>query len=485
MSEPLGARSRAAARGARQAPPDDRRLRGSTLWQRAGGIVVPVADGAPRVPDRRPRRRSRPATTRSRPTGTSSTAPGLNWFWRTRRTPTSRTPPPTTSRQTLLQTTTLILTGLAVAFAFRCGLFNIGGQGQYFDRACSSRSGSASRSSTCHARRTSCSAIVARDARRRRLGRDRRLPEGDRRRARGDHDDHAQLDRRTGSGATSSGRAGRCRGRRTSRSTSRSPTTSSTSAKLPVFWGDPELQGLHIGFFIAIAALVVFWLILNRTTLGYEVRAVGFNPDAAAYGGISVRKNYFRAMAISGRVRRPRRRARHARLPVPLRHARRPGLGDRLPRDRGRAARPQHGASASASRRSSSARCSTARRTASQSSVIDPSLAGNLTQMIQGLVVLFVGADVLILVRLERAAEAGGAGASRDRSGGGGDVSTVRRHAPRAACAARRDDRRHRRDRCSASLAFLARAPADRRRARSIWPILVGIVAVALRDRAR
>jgi ABC-type uncharacterized transport system permease subunit len=33
--------------------------------------------------------------------------------------------------QTLLQTTTLILTGLAVAFAFRCGMFNIGGQGQY------------------------------------------------------------------------------------------------------------------------------------------------------------------------------------------------------------------------------------------------------------------------------------------------------------------------------------------------------------------
>ena len=35
-------------------------------------------------------------------------------------------------QQTLLITSTLILTGLAVAFAFRCGLFNIGGQGQYF-----------------------------------------------------------------------------------------------------------------------------------------------------------------------------------------------------------------------------------------------------------------------------------------------------------------------------------------------------------------
>src|SRR5262249_12997999 len=71
-------------------------------------------------------------------------------------------------------------------------------------------------------------------------------------------------------------------------------------AQLTDFWGIPALQGLHIGFFIALAMLVVFWLVLTRTTIGYEVRAVGLNPDAAAYGGISVRKNYLRAMAISG-----------------------------------------------------------------------------------------------------------------------------------------------------------------------------------------
>ena len=35
-------------------------------------------------------------------------------------------------QQTLIVTTPLILTALAVAFAFRCGLFNIGGQGQYW-----------------------------------------------------------------------------------------------------------------------------------------------------------------------------------------------------------------------------------------------------------------------------------------------------------------------------------------------------------------
>ena len=71
-------------------------------------------------------------------------------------------------------------------------------------------------------------------------------------------------------------------------------------AKLPVFWGDPILQGLHVGIFIALAAVLVFWVILNRTTLGYEVRAVGFNPDAAAASGISVKRNYIVVMAICG-----------------------------------------------------------------------------------------------------------------------------------------------------------------------------------------
>ena len=60
-------------------------------------------------------------------------------------------------------------------------------------------------------------------------------------------------------------------------------------AKLPDLLGDPSsCRGSTIGFFIALGALVVYWLILNRTTLGYEVRAVGFNPEAARYGGIAV-----------------------------------------------------------------------------------------------------------------------------------------------------------------------------------------------------
>ena len=72
------------------------------------------------------------------------------------------------------------------------------------------------------------------------------------------------------------------------------------SAKLPVFWGPVQLQGLDIGIFIALALVVVFAIIINRTRLGYEVRAVGFNPDAASYAGMNVGRNYIRVMLICG-----------------------------------------------------------------------------------------------------------------------------------------------------------------------------------------
>jgi simple sugar transport system permease protein len=46
--------------------------------------------------------------------------------------------------------------------------------------------------------------------------------------------------------------------------------------------------------------LLVFWVILSRTRLGFEVRAVGFNPEAARSAGISVGRNYVIAMSICG-----------------------------------------------------------------------------------------------------------------------------------------------------------------------------------------
>ena len=199
-------------------------------------------------------------------------------------------------QQTLILTTTLILVGLAVAFAFRCGLFNIGGQGQYLAGAIIAVWVGSSFESMSPIPHVVLVLLVG-----------------------------------TLAGALLAGIAGFLKatvgahevittimlnwvviwvgqflfglGGPLQNDTQTSVPVSNDvveGAKLHVFWGDALLQGLHIGFFIAVGSLVVYWALLNRTTLGYGVKAVGFNPEAARYGGISVARHYFLAMAISG-----------------------------------------------------------------------------------------------------------------------------------------------------------------------------------------
>ena len=97
-----------------------------------------------------------PATTRSSTYKAIFDGTGLNWFfpWISGD---DRTIAALNLQQTLILTTPLILTGLAVAFAFRCGLFNIGGQGQYIVGLDRRASGSARRSRACRRCCTSCS----------------------------------------------------------------------------------------------------------------------------------------------------------------------------------------------------------------------------------------------------------------------------------------------------------------------------------------
>jgi simple sugar transport system permease protein len=64
--------------------------------------------------------------------------------------------------------------------------------------------------------------------------------------------------------------------------------------------GLPARLPLNVAFVFAIAACVLVYLFLWRTKWGYEIRATGENPSAAAYGGISVRKQIVLAMAVSG-----------------------------------------------------------------------------------------------------------------------------------------------------------------------------------------
>lgn len=59
---------------------------------------------------------------------------------------------------------------------------------------------------------------------------------------------------------------------------------------------------LNYGFLIAIVVAVIIWYILKHTTLGYQLRAVGFNKDAAEYAGIDIQKNIIRSMAIAGLI---------------------------------------------------------------------------------------------------------------------------------------------------------------------------------------
>jgi len=57
---------------------------------------------------------------------------------------------------------------------------------------------------------------------------------------------------------------------------------------------------LHLGFIIAIVAAVVVWIIMKKTTLGYEMRAVGHNAEAARYAGIPVNKVLMKTALLSG-----------------------------------------------------------------------------------------------------------------------------------------------------------------------------------------
>ena len=55
-----------------------------------------------------------------------------------------------------------------------------------------------------------------------------------------------------------------------------------------------------IGIFIAIAVAILIWVIINKTTFGYELKACGHNKDAAKYAGINEKKNIVLSMTIAG-----------------------------------------------------------------------------------------------------------------------------------------------------------------------------------------
>ncbi len=301
-------------------------------------------------------------------------------------------------QQTLIITTPLILTGLAVAFAFRAGLFNIGGQGQYIMGTIAAvwvGSEFAGMPAFPHVVLAILAACLA--------------------------------------GAIWAGIAGGLKatvganevistimlnytaiyiglyllGQGGPLQNDRDPSLPVSNdiveaAHLPVFWGSPVLQGLHIGLFIALAAAAVFWLILNRSTTGYEVRAVGLNPEAARYSGMSVSKNYLLVMAVCGLFAGLAGgldilgwQFRLATNDIEVTQLGFLGIAVAL------LGRNTAIGTVSAALLFGALLSGTSQRNLDPT-VFEPELASNLTWIIQGLVVLVVSADVLVLGALRR-----------------------------------------------------------------------------------
>jgi len=68
-------------------------------------------------------------------------------------------------------------------------------------------------------------------------------------------------------------------------------------ARIPVIFAGYRF---HWGFILALLVAVGVWWLLWKTTLGFEIRTAGLNPDAAKYAGINVSRTIILTMTLSG-----------------------------------------------------------------------------------------------------------------------------------------------------------------------------------------
>ena len=74
------------------------------------------------------------------------------------------------------------------------------------------------------------------------------------------------------------------------------PRLADYAARVTIFRG----LTIHLGFIIALLAVVVVWFVLYRSRWGYEIRLIGDNPRAAKYAGINIARNIILVMMFSG-----------------------------------------------------------------------------------------------------------------------------------------------------------------------------------------
>ncbi len=190
--------------------------------------------------------------------------------------------------RTLEKATPLVLGGLAVAFAFKAGLFNIGGQGQLLLGAAFS---------AWVGYRFGLPAVI-----------------------------HIPLALLVGAifASTLGALAGLLKATRGTHEVISTIMLNFVAANLTEWlvsrdgpWNDPDggalartpliresaqlprVGGLPTGFLVAVAAAVVIWWVVKRSTLGFEVQTVGANAKAATYAGMSVTRITVIAMTIS------------------------------------------------------------------------------------------------------------------------------------------------------------------------------------------
>lgn len=76
------------------------------------------------------------------------------------------------------------------------------------------------------------------------------------------------------------------------------------TANIPKMGLDKIFPGSSVngGILIAVLVVILVWILLNKTTFGYELKAVGFNRDASKYAGINEKKSIIMSMVIAGAI---------------------------------------------------------------------------------------------------------------------------------------------------------------------------------------
>jgi len=178
---------------------------------------------------------------------------------------------------TLLKSVPLLLTGLSVALAFRAGVWNIGGEGQFIVGAIAAIVASRFGAVAALTASMLAGALWASIATAMRLWRN--APE---------------VLTTILLNFTAIHLLGWCVNGPLQEHGAQYPQTDMAAVALPQF-GE-----LHGGLLIALAASVAAWFLLYRTAEGLRLRATGFNARAAKWAGIDVDRQLVRAMAISG-----------------------------------------------------------------------------------------------------------------------------------------------------------------------------------------